>query len=221
MKAMILAAGLGERMRPLTEKTPKPLLKVGDKSLIEYHVCALRDAGIKDIVINVSHLARQIMAALGDGTQYGVSITYSVEDNGPHGTGHGIFQALPLLGDQPFVLLSADIWTQYPYDSLLKKPIDEVHLVMVENPSYCPKGDFGLSPSHQVTQGEPKYTYGNIAIVHPKLFSGVNDATVPAHIAVLFREAIARGTVTGELYTGAWDNIGTPAQLRALQKTIE
>jgi MurNAc alpha-1-phosphate uridylyltransferase len=215
MKAMILAAGRGERMRPLSDSIPKPLLKVGMQSLIEKQLQAFAAIGIQEVVINVAYHAKKIISELGDGKNYGLKILYSYEENGPYGTGGGIFQALPQLGDDAFLLISSDIWTDLPLENLPKKINNEAHLVMVENPIYHPSGDFCLEKNGTISLNQPKLTYASIAVLHPKLFAKQKPGTYP--LAPLLENAIGRGQVTGELYTGSWYNIGTPQQLAELQ----
>lgn len=215
MKAMLLAAGRGARMQHLTENLPKPLITVGDLSLIEHNIIKLKKVGVSDIVINVAYCAKQIIAQLGEGEKYGVNIVYSYENNGPIGTGAGIQQALPLLGDKPFILLSGDIWTDYPFKNLLKESPQLAHLVMVENPTYNHEGDFGLGGDGLLHLNPPKLTYGNIAVLHPQLF--VQTPKGESSLAPLLQLAIAKGAVTGELYSGAWFNVGTPEELTRLR----
>jgi MurNAc alpha-1-phosphate uridylyltransferase len=213
MRAMILAAGRGERMGELTRHTPKPLLRVGEHYLIEYAIFNLHRAGIHEIVINTSYHGDQIKAALGDGHQYGVHLVYSEEKERLE-TGGGIFQALPLLGDDPFIVLSADVITDYPLANLPTEPDGLAHLVMVNNPPYHPQGDFGLRDHHLHLDSAPKLTFGNIGVYRKALFQ---DCT-PGHfrLASLLTPAIEKQQVTGEHYLGSWFNVGTPDDLRAL-----
>jgi MurNAc alpha-1-phosphate uridylyltransferase len=211
MKAMILAAGRGERMRPLSDATPKPLLKVGPESLIERHLHQLAKIGVSQAIINIAYQSKMMMDLLGDGHKYGIEIIYSYEENGPYGTGGGIFQALPLLGSEPFFLISSDIWSNFPLENLAKKMKGEAHLVMVENPSFHPEGDFCLSASGEITLNTPKVTYASMAMIDPKLFEGQKSGCYS--LAPILTAAILRGQVTGELYSGLWYNIGTPQQL--------
>ena len=217
MKAMILAAGRGERMRPLTDNIPKPLLELGGKSLIEHHLFSLRDAGIREFVINLAYLGDKIVEKLGDGSQYGVQIVYSREEEALE-TGGGIFKALPLLGDQAFMVVNGDVWTDYPFQQLLDTPIDEAHLVLVENPQHHPNGDFHLNNKTVESDGQPKYTYSGIGVYHPQFFAGCQAGRFP--LAPLLRSAMARGAVSGELYTGMWSDVGTPQRLNALEEIL-
>lgn len=219
MKAMILAAGSGTRMQHLTESTPKPLLRVCGETLIGHQIQHLSQAGFTDVVINVSYLADQIIAALGDGSQYGVSIHYSYEPEvGGLETGGGIFQALPLLGREPFLVTSADIYTNYPYAELRGRDIDAAHLVLVPNPDYHPEGDFGLTDDALVTVQPPKYNYAGIGVVSSALFDGVTASKFSLSSRLM--PAIAEQRVHGELYTGDWFNVGTPSQLEALTQHL-
>lgn len=219
MRAMILAAGKGERMLPLTQNTPKPLLKVHGKPLIEYHLENLVSAGYQDIVINHARLGEKIEAYLGDGERFGASITYSAEGVEPLETGGGIYRALPLLGGEPFLAVNADIWTDYPFAGLINlKPV-LAHLVMVENPVHNPGGDFVLDENIICESEGNKYTFAGIGIYNPSLFKTINQEKFP--LAPLLRQAITTGKVTGELYTGQWIDIGTPERLREINQLHE
>jgi MurNAc alpha-1-phosphate uridylyltransferase len=210
MRAMILAAGRGARMGALTDNTPKPLLKVGGAYLIEYSLLALAKTGIKDIVINISYHRDQIKAALGDGRNYGVNIMYSEEPEALE-TGGGIFQALPLLGTEPFIVVSGDIVTDYPFANLPTTPVGLAHLIMVENPDFHTQGDFSIRGSQICLPQEKTYTYGNIGLFRPELFAGCVAGKF--RVAELFKHAIPQNQITGELYSGFWRNIGTAEQL--------
>jgi MurNAc alpha-1-phosphate uridylyltransferase len=211
---MILAAGRGERMRPLTDHTPKPLLPVGGRSLIEHLISALADGGFRDIVINHAHLGQQIIAAVGDGRRLGVRIAYSAEPEGALETGGGIFQALPLLGDGPFLVVNGDIWTDYAFARVPRQPRALAHLVLVDNPGHHPQGDFGLSGSIVVADSARKLTFSGIGVYSPQLFAGCKPGRFP--LAPLLRDAMARGVVSGEHYAGIWSDVGTPERLRAI-----
>lgn len=216
MKAIILAAGRGERMRPLTDKTPKPLLKVGDKMLIEYHLINLANAGFKEIVINVSYHPQQFVNALGDGSKYGVTINYSFEpETEPLETGGGILQALPLLGNALFAFISADLYTDFPLQTLPKTINGLAHLVLVNNPPHHPQGDFCLQKNKVMLEGKSKLNFAGIGIYDPKLFSNNTPGKFP--VAPLLIAAIKNELVTGEYYKGQWENLGTIAQLEKLQ----
>jgi MurNAc alpha-1-phosphate uridylyltransferase len=216
---MILAAGRGERMRPLTDHTPKPLLPVGGRSLIEHLIAALADAGFRNIVINHAHLGQQIVAALGDGRRLGVRIAYSAEPEGALETGGGIFQALPLLGDGPFLVVNGDIWTDYPFARVPRRPRGLAHLVLVDNPAHHPHGDFGLSGTIVVADSTRKLTFSGIGVYSPELFAGCKPGRFP--LAPLLRDAMARGAVGGEHYAGIWSDVGTPERLQAIDAAAQ
>jgi len=218
MKAMILAAGRGERMRPLTDRCPKPLLKAGGKSLIEYHIEALKQAGITDLVINHAHLGEQIVEALGDGSKYDVTITYSAEAEALETAG-GIHQALPLLGDDPFLVVNADVWTDFNFAKLSLPEESLAHLIMVPNPLHNPTGDFMLAQDGLVrSNGVQKLTFAGIGIYSPVLFASLGSGKAP--LAPLLREAMDKGKVSGELYSGKWVDIGSPERLMQLDAKL-
>lgn len=216
---MILAAGRGERLKPLTVITPKPLLMVGNTTLIAHVLHQVRDAGIKDVVINVYHLKEQVMNYCGDGAAFDLRIQYSVEEELLE-TGGGIYQALPLLGNQPFLLMSADIWTDYPLEKLTQRqPVKKTHMVFVNNPDFHAQGDYGLDANNIVRdQLSKKLTYASFGIIHPDIF----HAAMPGvfRLTKVLLPEIQKGCVTGELYNGAWHNIGTIKELHALREHI-
>lgn len=218
MNAMILAAGRGERMRPLTEKLPKPMLEVGGHRLIEYHLAALHDHGVREIVINLSWQGNRIREALGDGTALGLSIRYSEEGPEPLGTGGGLFAALPLLGAAPFLVVNGDIWTDFPLRALTLPPESLAHLVLVGNPEHHPGGDFALAPGGRVVDGADTLTFSGISILDPRLFEGC----APGAFALkpLLERARAAGHLTGQRYRGTWRDVGTPARLAALDADL-
>ncbi len=220
MKAMILAAGKGERLRPLTLHTPKPLVRVGGVPLIEYHLRALAAAGFTEIVINHAWLGQQIEDHLGDGSRFGVSIEYSAEGE-PLETGGGIFKALPLLGDKPFAVVNGDIWTDYSFAGLRTPLTGLAHLVLVDNPAHHPKGDFCLSGT-QVLDAQPgsdTLTYSGIAVLSPVLFDGAGAGAFK--LAPLLRNAMAAGRVTGERLQGQWVDVGTHERLAEVESLIK
>lgn len=220
MKAMILAAGKGERMRPLTLTTPKPLVRAGGVPLIEYHLRALAAAGFTDIVINHAWLGQQIEDYLGDGSRYGVSIQYSPEGE-PLETGGGIFRALPLLGDETFVVVNGDIWTDYDFSMLHQPMVGLAHLVLANNPAHHPGGDFQLIDG-QVRDAQPDgatLTYSGIAVLHPRLFEGCTAGAFK--LAPLLRAAMAIGKVSGERLNGQWVDVGTHERLAEAEALIE
>lgn len=216
MKAMILAAGRGERMRPLTDECPKPLLRAGGKALIEYHLEALARAGITGVVINHAWHGEQIEAALGDGRRYGVQIEYSAEGAALETAG-GIVRALPLLGDV-FVALNADIWTDYPLENLPAEPRGLAHLVMVDNPTHNPDGDFALHNSRLTEEGQPRLTFSGIGLYRAALFAGLAPGIRP--LGPLLRQAMQQGMVSGEHYQGQWLDVGTPQRLAWLDEQL-
>jgi MurNAc alpha-1-phosphate uridylyltransferase len=221
MKAMILAAGLGNRMLPLTEHTPKPLLRAGEHSLIEWQILRLSKAGITELVINHHHLGEQIEQALGDGSRYGVSIMYSPEPLRLETAG-GIIRALPLLVDDSFIIVNADVWTDFDFAEL--KPLSGdgalAHLVMVPNAAHHQAGDFALAESGLLSESaRPKLTYSGISVLHRDLFRDLPEQLLG--LAPLLREAMQQGRATGELYRGLWRDIGTPERLLALDSDIK
>lgn len=219
---MILAAGRGERMRPLTDHTPKSLLKVNGKSLIAMIVFSLARAGITELVINLAHLGEKIAATLGDGAAYGVNIIYSHETEALETAG-GIAYALPLLGDAPFIAVNADVYSDYDFAALarsaqqLRETGPQAHLVLVNNPPQHPGGDFALVDGRIQNDGSTKFTFSGIGAYHPALFAGVARGT-RARLADLLIAAMPAGHVTGELYRGRWHDIGTPERLAAVDQ---
>ena len=220
MKAMILAAGRGERMRPLTDHTPKPLLRVGGMALIEHHVRALAAAGWRELVVNLGYRGEQLRAALGDGSRYGVKIAYSEEPPTALETGGGIFQALPLLGGGPFLVVNGDVWCDYPYARLaapaLLAAATLAHLVLVDNPSHHRQGDFALDDEggRVDNQGASMLTFSGISLLRPELFAGCRPGRFS--VVPLLRRACDQGRVSGERYQGDWRDIGTPQRLARL-----
>jgi len=217
MKAMILAAGRGTRMLPLTVDRPKPLLDVGGKPLLEHHILNLRKAGFSQLVVNAAYLAGQIEAFCGDGSRWGLEITVSVEPE-PLETAGGIIQALPLLGDNPFAVVNGDIWCPYPFQTLCSIPVlpGGAHLVLTQNPEHNPRGDFSLSSGELVELPRREaLTYTGISVFHHDFFSGVAPRRRP--LKPLLDAAIANKLVTGELWNGPWEDIGTPERLDALR----
>jgi len=221
VKAMILAAGRGERLRPLTDHTPKPLLKAGHQSLIEHLIEKLVAGGFSEIIINHAHLGEQFPAQLSDGSRYGAQIAYSAELNGGLETAGGIIHALPLLGTAPFVVVNGDIWTDFDFSTLKSKLSDNFlcHLVLVDNPAHHPTGDFSLSAEGELrSDGKPKFTFSGIGVYHPQLFAGLSDEKRP--LKPLLMKAIAQQRAHGELYQGEWSDIGTVERLDALNQQL-
>lgn len=218
MKAMILAAGRGKRMGRLTDSTPKPLLMVGGKALIVHQIERLCAAGFTDIVINLGYFGSQIAETLGTGRDFGVEIAYSIEPETGLETGGGVFQALPLLGEAPFLLVSADVYSHFPLRNLDEKTLarqDDVHLVLTDAPLF--PANFGLAGSRVIAK--PSYTFAGISVVHPRLFTQASSGFYP--IAPLFKAAINAGRASGALYTGIWHNVGNPLQLTALDAALK
>jgi len=216
---MILAAGLGTRMRPLTDHTPKPLLEVGGIPLIVWHLEKLAHYGFKEVVINIAHLGWQIPQALGDGSEWGLHIVYSDEqEEGGLESAGGIVKALPHLRDSdPFLVVNGDVWTDYDFES--DKKLEEgvlAHLILVPNPEHNPKGDFSLLDGKVVDS--PQYTFSGIGYYSPKLFEDISYGK--SALAPLLREAMLQGNVTGELYDGEWYDIGTPQRLEMLNAIL-
>ena len=220
MKAMILAAGKGERMRPLTLHTPKPLLPVAGKPLIEYHLERLAALGVREVVINHAWLGEQIEQHLGDGARFGLAIAYSPEGE-PLETGGGIFRALPLLGEAPFLLLNGDVWCEEQLENLPRQITGLAHLLLVDNPAHNGKGDFHLQADGRVRQaqaGDSTLTYSGIAVLHPQLFAGCKDGAFA--LAPLLRAAMDRGLVSGQRATGHWVDVGTPERLADIEQRV-
>ncbi len=220
MKAMILAAGHGERMRPLSDVTPKPLLQAGGKPLIVWTLERLRDGGIREIVINHAHLGAQIESALGDGDRYGVRIRYSPEREALETAG-GIANALDLLGDAPFIAVAGDIYCDWDFAKICSRDLagNLAHLVLVPNPPHHLEGDFALDQSALRNDGLPRHTFSGIALYHPRLFAGLAPGS-RHKLAPLLREAADAGKASGELHTGHWFDIGTPQRLAELDQRL-
>lgn len=216
MKAMILAAGRGERLRPITDNIPKPLVKVKGKSLIQYHVESLVKAGFTDLVVNHAWHGEKIEQALGDGSRFGAAIQYSAEGTALE-TGGGILKALPLLGHEPFVVVNGDVFTDYPFTRLTNHPGSLVHLVLVRNPPHNPKGDFALQGSKLLREDEDKYTYSGIGVYSPELFKDSQPGKFP--LAPLLYAAIDRQRASGEFYAGVWEDVGTVERLDKLNES--
>ena len=216
--AMILAAGRGERMRPLTDELPKPLLEVGGRPLIEWHLVALAASGIQRVVINLGWLGEQIRDALGDGRRFALEIIYCDEGYPPLETGGGIFGALPHLGPGPFLVVNADVWTDLPLGSLACPAESLAHLVLVPNPHHHPRGDFRLEAGRVLPAGPGALTYSGIGLYRPGLFAGCRPGRFP--LAPLLERGIAGGRVSGQMYAGRWTDVGAPTRLEALRRTL-
>jgi N-acetyl-alpha-D-muramate 1-phosphate uridylyltransferase len=220
VKAMLLAAGRGERMRPLTDTSPKPLLMVAGKPLIVWHLERLALAGFHDVVINLSWLGEMIAATLGDGSRYGLRIAYSREPWPALETGGGLLQALPLLGDGPFLLVNGDVFTDIDFATLQIGTNDLAQLVLVPNPEHNPKGDFWLDGEGRIqVEGGQRLTYSGVAILRPELFSGAEPGRFPL-LPWLLRSRDA-GRLGGQLHAGEWLDIGTPQRLQQLDARLQ
>ena len=223
MKAMILAAGLGNRMRPLTLYKPKPLLEVGGKPLIVWHIEKLKSIGVSEIIINSAWLADKLIGALGDGSQFGVNIRWTREDEGLETAG-GIINALPLLGEEPFILVNGDVWTQFDFAKLLELDLQEdlAHLVLVPNPLQHPQGDFTLLDGRAYTFEQEKegenLTYSGIAVIHPHLFEGLEWGKRP--LAPLLKDAMHNHRISAAKMAETWVDVGTPERLMQLDQQI-
>jgi MurNAc alpha-1-phosphate uridylyltransferase len=230
MKALIFAAGLGERMRPLTDTTPKPLLAVGGKPLVEWHLEKLAACGIREVVINISWLADQFPATLGDGTRWGLRLHYSHEGARPLETGGGMLHALPLLGEAPFLLVNGDTWTDFDFARLPREPMGLAHLVMVDRPPQATQGDFALDADGCVhSEGEDRLTYAGLGVFRPQLLDGWRahsrdagaDETPPRfRLAPILRAHMATRQVSGEHHRGRWTDVGTPERLARLDAEL-
>ena len=217
MKAMILSAGRGERMKPLTDFLPKPLLEVHSKPLIVWHIEKLVKSGFEEIIINIAHLGEKIVDYLGDGSKYGAKIIYSDErDEGALESAGGIIKALPLLGDETFMLVNGDVYSDYEFDSKFDLGDSLAHLILVENPEHNLKGDFTLKEGIVTDNGSDKKTFSGIAYYNPKMFKNINYGK--SALAPLLRELIPTQKISGSLHSGCWHDIGTPKRLKDINK---
>jgi MurNAc alpha-1-phosphate uridylyltransferase len=220
MYAMILAAGRGERLRPLTDSTPKPLLEAGNKKLIEHHLQALSAAGFSHVIINICHLGQQIIETLGDGSRYGLTIHYSDERDSVLETGGGIFKALPLLKSDPFLVINGDIWTDTDLSKLPERIDSLAHLVLVKNPAHNPQGDFSFAANkvHERKDHQVSWTYSGLGIYSHQLFQQCKKERFP--LAPLLRSYMANDQISGEIHDGLWFDIGTIERLGDLNKML-
>jgi len=214
MRAMILAAGRGERLKPLTDTTPKPLLEVQGKPIIVHHLEHLAAAGFREVVINQGHLGDMLPAALGNGDRWGLTLHYSREPESALETGGGIFQALPILGTAPFLVVNGDIMTGFPFSRMRAVKCDWAHLVLVPDPDYKPTGDFALQGARVANRGDSMVTFSGIAVYHPRLFESCEAGRYS--VVPLIRNAVENHLVTGELYHGQWADLGTIDRLQML-----
>jgi len=215
MRAMILAAGRGERLRPLTDTLPKPLFDIGGTTLIERHLEKLAQAGFREIVINLAHLGGLIRETLGDGSKWNLNIHYSQEPEGALDTGGGIQQALPLLGEAPFAVINGDVWTDYPFSRLRAIKCDHAHLVLVNNPEHNQNGDFALQTGRIDQDGQPRFTFSGISVYNPRFFESSSAGRFS--VVPMLYTAAALKHVTGEIYRGAWHDVGTLERLETLR----
>ena len=220
MKAMILAAGLGQRMRPLTDHLPKPLLSVGGKPLLQYHLENLHAAGVREVVINLAYLGEKIRAFVGDGSRFDLQVEYS-EELEPLETAGAILKALPLLGDEPFVLVNGDVWSDYPLQNLIRHSLDRQfsgHLVLVPNPAFHPSGDFALAQAGLLVADpdHPRYTFAGISLLRPQMIAEYPQCREKFPLGEVLRYEISHGRLTAQVYEGAWSDVGTPERLAVL-----
>jgi N-acetyl-alpha-D-muramate 1-phosphate uridylyltransferase len=218
MRAIVLAAGRGERMRPLTDDRPKPLLEAGGHALIDYHLHALAAAGVAEVVINLAWQGGRIREQVGDGSRHGLVVRYSDEGETALETGGGIHRALEWLGPGPFLVVNGDIWTDYPLGGLALPPGSQAHLVLVDNPPHHPRGDFGLTTDGRVTRDGTRLTYSGLGAYDPGLFAACTPGRFP--LAPLLDAASTAGRLTGEYHGGAWFDVGTPARLAELDVAL-
>jgi MurNAc alpha-1-phosphate uridylyltransferase len=223
-KAMILAAGLGKRMRPLTDNLPKPLLPAGGKPLLQYHLEALANAGIKEVIINLAYLGEKIRAFAGTGEAFGLSIHYSEEPE-PLETAGALLNALNLLGSQPFLLVNGDVWTDYPLEKLVTRQLnsdEDAHLVLVPNPDFHPVGDFSPNESGKLENNPQleKYTFAGISLIHPRLINDYPEKRQKFPLVEALRWGIARQRISAETYHGHWSDVGTPERLAQLDEEL-
>jgi len=227
MKAMILAAGLGNRMRPLTDHTPKPLLCAGGKPLIEYHLEKLQRAGVREVIINLAYLGEKIRAHLGDGQRFGLEIIYSSEPE-PLETGGALLQALDLLGTNPFLLINGDVWCDLDIAQFIQQPLSATqlgHLLLVTNPEFHPRGDFALADNGLLVDDPDcnhpqRFTFGGISLLKPDIIASYPDKRQKFPLVEVLRRAIAHHQLTGQVHSGHWSDVGTPMRLQELDNYL-
>ena len=228
MKAMILAAGLGQRMRPLTDTLPKPLLKAGGKPLLQYHLEALAACGVNEVIINLAYLGDKIREFVGDGSRFGLQVSYSPEPE-PLETAGALLHAMPLLGDAPFLLINGDVWSDYPLQQLRQYVLNanahtnvNAHLVLVPNPDFHPNGDFAINAQGLLSNDEaqPKYTFAGLSVIHPQLITQYPQARRKFPLGEVLRHGIAQQQISAEVYHGLWSDVGTPERLYKLDSQL-
>ena len=225
MKAMILAAGLGQRMRPLTDHLPKPLLSVGGKPLLQYHLENLRGAGVDEVIINLAYLGEKIRDFVGDGSSFGLRVEYSAEPE-PLETAGALSRALPRLGDAPFLLINGDVWSDYPLINLTRHALNASHnghLLLVPNPEFHPAGDFALAPGGLLVNdvNQPRYTFAGISMLRPQMIADYPQRREKFPLGEVLRHEIAQGRLTAEVYNGKWSDVGTPERLKQLDDDLK
>lgn len=224
MKAMILAAGLGQRMRPLTDSLPKPLLSAGGKPLLQYHLEALARIGVTEVIINLAYLGDKIREFVGDGSRFGLQVSFSPEPE-PLETAGALVQAMPLLGEAPFLLINGDVWSDYPLAQLyqhLLRPGIKAHLILVANPEFHPLGDFALDPQGLLTADValPKYTFAGISLIDPQLIIQYPESRRKFPLSEVLHYGMAQGQISAEIYSGCWSDVGTPQRLHQLDRLL-
>lgn len=224
MKAMILAAGLGQRMRPLTDTLPKPLIPAGGKPLLQYHLEALAEAGIKDVIINLAYLGEKIRAFAGNGAEFGLNIRYAQEPE-PLETAGALLNALELLGEEPFLLINGDVWTDYSLERLVHRQLkkdEDAHLVLVPNPDFHPNGDFSPNDEGKLENNPslPKFTFAGISLIHPRLISEYPNKRLKFPLGEVLRYGIELNRISAEIYGGHWSDVGTPERLAQLNAQL-
>lgn len=224
-KAMILAAGLGQRMRPLTDHLPKPMLSAGGKPLLQYHLEALANAGVREVIINLAYLGEKIRAFVGTGERFGLSVSYSVESE-PLETAGALLHALNLLGNEPFILINGDVWTDYPLDKIASAELqadEDAHLVLVPNPEFHPGGDFSPNSLGQLEDNPTleKFTFAGISLIHPRMIANYPDKRLKFPLGEVLRAGISQNRISAEIYRGNWSDVGTPERLAELNAQLE
>ncbi len=224
MKAMILAAGLGQRMRPLTDTIPKPLIPAGGKPLLQYHLEALAKAGVTDVIINLAYLGEKIRAFAGTGEQVGLNIRYAQEPE-PLETAGALLNAIDLLGEQPFMLINGDVWTDYPLQQLVQRSVKEdedAHLILVPNPDFHPTGDFSPNTAGKLENNPSleKFTFAGISLIHPRLIIRYPNKRLKFPLGEVLRYGIEQGRISAEIYRGNWSDVGTPERLELLDAQL-